>query len=94
MQEFEQYLQQIAIILKKYQIQHASLFGSFSKGTQTSDSDIDMLIEPGNKFTLFDMMNLEEELTLLTKRKIDLVEFSAIKPSIKNEVLATAISIL
>ncbi len=94
MQEFEKYLQQITAILKRYQIQHASLFGSFSKGTQSPDSDIDMLIEPGGKFTLFDMMNLEEELTLLTHRKIDLVEFSAIKHSIKNEVLATAITIL
>jgi len=92
MQEFEQYLEQIAIILKRYQIKHASLFGSFSKNKQSAD--IDMLIEPGNKFTLFDMMNLEEELTQLTKRKIDLVEFSAIKPSIKREVLATAVSIL
>jgi len=94
MQEFEKYMQEIAVILKRYQIRHASLFGSFSKGTQTEHSDIDMLIEPGSNFTLFDMINLEEELNLLTNRKIDLVEFSAIKPSIKNEVLESAILIL
>jgi predicted nucleotidyltransferase len=94
MQGFEQYMQKIAVILKRYQIQHASLFGSFSKGTETENSDIDMLIEPGNNFTLFDMLSLEDELKALTNRNIDLVEFSAIKPSIKSEVLKTAIPIL
>jgi predicted nucleotidyltransferase len=94
MRDFDQYKEQITIVLKQYKIRHASLFGSFSKGTQTVNSDIDMLIEPGDSFTLFDMVKLEDELKVLTNRKIDLVEFSALKSTIKNEVLASSIVIL
>lgn len=94
MQDFESFRQQIIIILKRYQIQHASLFGSFSKKTQTNKSDIDLLIEPGNNFTLFDMLSLEDELMRVTKRKVDIVEYNSIKPSIKQKVLETAIAIL
>jgi uncharacterized protein len=94
MQELNPYLNKIAVVLKRYEIKRASLFGSFSKGTQTDKSDIDLLIEPGKNFTLFNLLKLEEELKELTNRKVDLVEFSAIKGSIKNEVLSSAISIL
>ena len=40
------------------------------------------------------MLSLEDELMRVTKRKVDVVEFSAIKPTIKQDVLETAISIL
>ena len=94
MHDFDQYKEQITVILKKFRINHASLFGSFSKGEQNINSDIDILIEPGDNFTLFDMLKLENELEELTKRKIDLVEFIALKASIKQEVMKTAIAIL
>ncbi|WP_295650058.1 nucleotidyltransferase domain-containing protein [uncultured Mucilaginibacter sp.] len=94
MQEIDQYLNEMTAVLKRYGIRHASIFGSFSKGTNTSDSDVDMLIEPGDNFTLFNLLLLEEELKELTNRNIDLVEFGAIKQSIKNEVLQSAIPIL
>ena len=94
MHDIEQYKQLIPPVLKRYFIKRAAIFGSFAKGNYTSNSDIDLLIEPGKGFTLFNMLNLEEEITDLIHRKVDLVEYSALKPSIKNEVLLSAISIL
>lgn len=94
MSELEGYKQLILPILKRYFIKRAAFFGSLAKDNISENSDIDLLIEPEKDFTLFKMLSLEQEITDLTKRKVDLVEFSALKPSIKGEVLSSAISIL
>lgn len=65
------------------------------RGGAGEHSDIDLLIEPVNGFTLFNkMLRIEEEISELAKCKVDLVEYSALKPSIKKEVLLSAITIL
>jgi len=94
MNQLEQYQQLILPVLKRYLIKRAAIFGSFAKGNENSNSDIDLLIEPEKDFTIFKMLKLEDEISELIKRRVDLVEYSALKPSIKKEVLASAISIL
>ena len=94
MEELEQYQQLILPVLKRYFIKHAAIFGSFAKGDVNVNSDVDLLIEPGKGFTIFKMLRLEEEISDLIKRKVDLVEYSALKPSVRNEVLLSAITIL
>lgn len=94
MSELEQYQQIIVPVLKKYMIKRAAIFGSFAKNESHRYSDVDILIEPEKGFTLFKFLQLEGEISELIKRKVDLVEFSAIKPSIRTEVLASAINIL
>ncbi len=94
MQELERYQQLILPVLKRYLIKRAAIFGSLAKDNINSDSDVDLLIEPEEGFTIFKMLKLEEEISALIKRKVDLVEYSALKPSIRKEVLASAINIL
>ena len=94
MQQLEQYQQLILPVLKKYLIKRAAIFGSFSKGIATSESDIDLLIEPEKDFTLFKMLQLEQEISNIINRKVDLVEYGSLKQSIKDEVLLSAIPIL
>jgi predicted nucleotidyltransferase len=94
MKEIEKYQQLILPVLKRYLIKRAALFGSFAKGDAGADSDIDLLIEPEHGFTMFNLLKLEEEISSLTKRKVDLIEYSALKSSIREEVLSSAISIL
>ena len=94
MEQFEQYQQLILPVLKRYFIKRAAIFGSFAKGDVNVNSDVDLLIEPGKGFTIFNMLKLEEEISDLIKRKVDLVEYSALKSSIREEVLLSAITIL
>jgi predicted nucleotidyltransferase len=94
MGELERYKQLILPVLKRYFIKRAAIFGSFAKGNISADSDVDLLIEPEKDFTIFKMLRLEEEISELIKRKVDVVEYSALKPSIKEEVLLSAITIL
>ena len=62
MQQLEQYQKLILPVLKRYFIKRAAIFGSFAKGTTTADSDLDLLIEPEKDFTLFKMIQLEDEI--------------------------------
>ena len=94
MEQLEQYQQLILPVLKRYFIKRAAIFGSFAKGNVNANSDVDLLIEPDKGFTIFKMLRLEEEISDLIKRKVDLVEYSALKPSIRKEVLLSAITIL
>ena len=94
MKELEQYQKLILPVLQRYLIKRAAFFGSFAKGTNTAKSDVDLLIEPSKGFTIIEYFELEREISTLTNRKVDIVEFSAIKSSIREEVLSSAISIL
>jgi uncharacterized protein len=94
MSEIEQYQQLIVPILEKYAIKRAAIFGSVAKGTNNAKSDVDILIEPEKGFTIFKFLELEAEIAELLNRKVDLVEYRAIKSSIREEVLSSAINIL
>lgn len=80
--------------LKEFPIKRASLFGSFARGDNRVDSDIDILIDIEPSLSIFDVLRMEESLKRKFSRKIDLVEFSALKPSIKDKVLSQAITLI
>lgn len=94
MYDLKKYQQLILPVLNRYSIKRASIFGSAAKGNMNVDSDVDLLIEADKGFTIFKMLEMEEEISDLISRKVDLVEFSALKASIRDEVLLSAIQIL
>ena len=85
---------QIKDTLKNYPISKAAIFGSFARGEEDANSDIDILIQTSKPVSMFLLLRLENELSKLTQRKIDIIEYSAIKPSIKQNVLNEAISLI
>jgi predicted nucleotidyltransferase len=73
-------------------IEKAYIFGSFARNTAISlDSDIDLLVvfKKPNKVTLFDLIEMKEELSAITGRAIDLVEegqeLKSFQSTIKSE---------
>ncbi len=65
------------------------LFGSFVKGTQTANSDVDLLVEfePGRKS--FDgFMDLAYLLEELLGRKVDLLTRESLSPHLGPKILA------
>ena len=59
------------------------LFGSVLREDFRPDSDIDMLVRffPEAKYSLFDLVRMQEELEQVFGRKVDLVEWAAIAQS-------------
>ncbi len=86
--------QAILSVLKHQPILKAAVFGSFARGEENDNSDIDLLIEYAEPHSLFDILRLENELQNATARKVDLVEYDAIKPSMKERILKQAVTIL
>ena len=57
-----------------------ALFGSVARGDATDDSDIDFLVEfePGS--SLLDLLRLQDELSELLRRPVDVVSVGGLKP--------------
>lgn len=72
---------------QKYYIKSFGIFGSFLKGTQKKNSDIDILIEFKKSPSMFVFIQLEKDLSVLLKRKVDLVTKKALKRGMKKDVL-------
>ncbi|MFD1599209.1 nucleotidyltransferase family protein [Halobellus rarus] len=71
---------------QKYPISELAIFGSYARGEQQSDSDLDVLVAFEKPVTLFDLVRLENELTDELGIKVDLVTKDSLKPRIKSRV--------
>ncbi len=86
---------QVVPILKKYKVKRASLFGSvLREDFQPRKSDIDILVKLDKSQSLFGYLKLKVELEKKLKKSVDVVEYDALKPRIKNQVLNSAVPIL
>ncbi|TAL63400.1 MAG: hypothetical protein EPN85_00145 [Bacteroidetes bacterium] len=74
-------------VLKKYNVKKAALFGSVVRGDAKPTSDIDMLIDPPDHFSLFDLAGLKVDLEEILHRTVDVVEYQSIKPMLKDSIL-------
>lgn len=94
MKTLEEIKKAILPVLRKYGISKAGIFGSFAKMKQTSGSDIDILVELGPEVSLLDFIGIKLELEDILHSKVDLVEYKAIKPILKDRILREQVSIL
>jgi len=93
--ELERIKPKIIKILKENNIKQAGIFGSYSRGEQKKDSDIDIVVKIEDKnMSLIGFARLINTLEKNLKKKIDLVEYEALKPRIKKRILAEEIRIL
>jgi predicted nucleotidyltransferase len=76
-------------IAKKYNIRELSLFGSVLRNDFSINSDIDMLIEfnKNTNYSYFDLQEIEEKLSAILKRPVDLVEKESITNPFKRKVI-------
>lgn len=81
-------------ILREAGVTRSSLFGSVVRGEARKDSDIDMLVELPRGISLFDFVDLQLKLEHALNRKVDLGEFSTIKPRLRDYILKEAVQIL
>jgi predicted nucleotidyltransferase len=83
----EQIKQKALPVLKEADVTKAALFGSYARGDNKKDSDIDILIDFPRGKTLLDLIGLKNDLEVALKKKVDIVEYEGIHPLIKNSVL-------
>jgi predicted nucleotidyltransferase len=81
-------------ILQRHGVKRAGIFGSVVRGEARGDSDIDILVEVGSDMSLLDFVGLKLEIEEALGRRVDLVEYSTIKPLLKERILGEQVAIL
>ena len=86
LQEHKNYL------VEKFGVMEIAIFGSYARGEQMKDSDVDLIVDFKEGWKTFDnYMNLKFYLEELFGKKVDLVIKSAINPRIKPFIIEEAI---
>jgi len=78
---------------EKYSVKEIGIFGSFARGEAKEDSDIDILVEFEKPIGFFKFLELEEYLSNLIGREVDLVSKKALKPNIGKHILEEVVTI-
>jgi predicted nucleotidyltransferase len=81
-------------ILNRYGVKKAGLFGSCVRGELREDSDLDILVELDSDLSLLEFIRIKLDLEDMLGRNIDLVEYSTIKPRLKERILKEQLTIL
>lgn len=76
---------------KRYPIREIGVFGSYVRGEQREDSDLDVLVDLGDGMTLIDLARLELAIGQALGLKVDLAMKDALKPRIGKRILAEAV---
>ena len=92
--EIEKIKKKIVPILKKNKVVRAGIFGSYARGENKKNSDVDILIKPTQKMSLFDFVGIKLEIEDRLGNKIDLVSYRAIHPKLKKQILKEEVRVI
>jgi len=92
--EIEKIKKEIIPVLKEYKVTQAGIFGSYARGEQKNNSDIDILIKIDDKAGLIEIIKLKGLLQKVTKKKVDLVEYETIRKELREQILNDEVRIL
>ena len=94
-------LEELRIVLRallpaleqEYGVSSIEIFGSYVRGEQDDESDLDLLVEfdPDRGPSLFDFVGLQQELSDRLGVRVDLVEKRSIKRGLKDRILHEAV---
>ena len=72
---------------EKHGLVSIGIFGSYGRGQQYTDSDLDLLVEVRRPMGFVKFIRLENHLTQLLGVKVDMVTKKALKPNIGKQIL-------
>lgn len=83
----------MSLLKERFKVKSIEIFGSYLRGEQGKESDIDLLVEFYETIDLFDYVDLEDFLSKILDIKVDLVMKDALKPRIKDSILREAVPV-
>lgn len=81
-------------ILKGAGIVRSSLSGSYARGDQKKDSDVDILVEFPTGKSLLDLADLKIRLEGVLGKEVDVLTYNSIHPLLKDYILKDQLQIL
>ena len=91
--EIEAALKQLKPSLaEKFKVKEIGIFGSFVRGEEVEDSDVDILVEFSEPIG-WEFFDLEELLVEILGREVDLVTVGGLRPQLKDRILQEVVYI-
>lgn len=76
----------ILITLHPHKLKSVGVFGSFSRNEEKAGSDIDLLVEFEESPDLLELIGIEQSLTDLLHRKVDLITKRSLSPLLNDYI--------
>ncbi len=76
-----------------YKVKKLGMFGSFARGEQGDDSDVNVLVEFEEGADLFDLMGLTLYLEDELQRKVNVVPKRALRDELRESVLREVVAV-
>lgn len=73
-------------ILQNGGVMRASMFGSYARGDETGESDVDILVELPKGKSLLDLIDMEHKLKDRLGKNVDLVTYASVHPRLKTYI--------
>ncbi|MGC8718478.1 MAG: nucleotidyltransferase family protein [Thermodesulforhabdaceae bacterium] len=80
-------------VKEEYRAEIIGVFGSYARGEENKESDIDILVRFKEGATLFDFEGLANFLEEQLSMKVDVVSERALRPELENEILKEVVTI-
>lgn len=90
--DVQQHRGEILAICRRHGATRVRLFGSAARGTDTAESDVDLLVDAAGS-TIFDLAAIEEELETLLRRRVQVVSEGGLKPRVRDLVMSEAVPV-
>ena len=81
------------VLADRYGVKEIGIFGSYVRGDQQQESDVDILVDFTRSISLLEFVHLENELSDLLGVKVDLVMKTALKPRIGRHILEEVVPV-
>ena len=79
-------------LAEKFSVKEIGIFGSFVRGEEVEDSDVDILVEFSEPIG-WEFFDLEELLVEILGREVDLVTVGGLRPQLKDRILQEVVYI-
>jgi uncharacterized protein len=87
----KKYKENIERSARNHGIRSIRVFGSFARGEEHEESDIDLLVELEPNRSLFDIISLKYDIEDLTGRRVDVVTTGGISPYLVDQITKEAV---
>lgn len=77
----------------RYKARVIGVFGSYARGEQETDSDLDVLAEFDSNASLFELGGAQVMLSELLDLKVDIIPVEDIRPELKANIESEAIAV-
>ena len=85
--------EQMPALHRRFGVKQISVFGSYARGEQTEESDLDLLVEFERTPGMFTFVGLADYLESVLTLKVDLATRAMLRPRLRSHIMKDLVSV-